>query len=81
MLAAVIFSNNPITFWDWMFFFFIWIPAVCLWIFCLFDIFTNRQWSGGARFLWVLFILLIPWIGALVYLIARKPDDVVYDRT
>jgi hypothetical protein len=73
--AAIILSNNPVTFWDLMLFFFIWIPAVCLWFFCIFDIFRNRHLGGGAKVLWLLFILIIPWIGALLYLLFRKPDD------
>jgi hypothetical protein len=35
------------------------------------DIFRSRDLSGWAKALWVLFVLFIPLIGVLVYLIAR----------
>lgn len=73
--AAVIFSNTVWTFWDVMFFFFIWIPAVMLWFFCLFDIIRRHNLGAGAKVLWLIFVLVIPWIGALCYLVTRKPDD------
>lgn len=45
------------------------------WIMCLFwifgDIFRSRDIGGGAKTFWVLFVILIPWLGILVYLLAR----------
>jgi hypothetical protein len=35
------------------------------------DIFRDRELSGGGKALWTLFIIVIPWLGALVYLIVR----------
>jgi len=35
------------------------------------DIFRSPDLSGGGKALWFLFVLLIPLIGVLVYLIAR----------
>ncbi len=35
------------------------------------DIFRSSDLGGGAKTLWVLFVLIIPLIGILVYLIAR----------
>jgi phospholipase D-like protein len=35
------------------------------------DIFRSPDLSGGAKALWFLFVLFIPLIGVLVYLIAR----------
>ena len=35
------------------------------------DIFRSHDLSGGAKALWFLFVLFIPLIGVLVYLIAR----------
>jgi Short C-terminal domain/Phospholipase_D-nuclease N-terminal len=42
---------------------------ILIWI-CL-DIFRSRDLSGGAKALWFLFVLFIPLVGVLVYLIAR----------
>jgi len=45
------------------------------WFMCLFwifgDILRSKDLGGVARTLWVLFVIFIPWLGILVYLIAR----------
>jgi hypothetical protein len=45
------------------------------WFMCLFwilgDIFRSKDIGGGAKTAWVLFVIIIPWLGLLVYLIAR----------
>ena len=45
------------------------------WFMCLFwvlgDIFRSKDMGGGAKTAWVIFVIVIPWLGLLVYLIAR----------
>jgi hypothetical protein len=45
------------------------------WFMCLFwvfgDIFRSSDLGGGGKTVWVIFVILIPWLGILVYLIAR----------
>ena len=45
------------------------------WFMCLFwifgDIFRSKDLGGVAKTLWVVFVILIPWLGILVYVIAR----------
>ncbi len=45
------------------------------WFMCLFwvlgDIFRSKDLGGGGKTLWILFVILIPWLGILVYVIAR----------
>jgi len=45
------------------------------WFMCLFwifgDIFRSKDLGGGAKTFWVLFVIILPWLGILVYLIAR----------
>jgi type VI protein secretion system component VasK len=57
-------------FWTilWISLFFIWI---WLFVIVLIDIFRSHDLSGFAKALWVLFVIIIPWLGVLVYLIAR----------
>jgi hypothetical protein len=57
-------------FWTtlWFFLFFAWIWLV---ITVFGDIFRSRDLSGWAKAFWTLFVVLIPWLGVLVYLIAR----------
>jgi hypothetical protein len=57
-------------FWT-MFWFFLWF----MWIMILFriivDIFRSHDMGGFAKALWLLFVILTPFLGAFVYLIAR----------
>ncbi len=57
-------------FWSmvWFFFFFIFIY---LFIVLLTDIFRSHDLSGWGKALWVIFLVVLPLIGCLVYLIAR----------
>jgi Short C-terminal domain/Phospholipase_D-nuclease N-terminal len=57
-------------FWT-MFEFFLWVIWIWLIVMVMIDIFRSHDLSGWAKALWVLFVLVIPLIGVLVYLIAR----------
>ena len=50
---------------------FLWIAWFWLLITIIIDIFRSRDLSGWAKALWLLFVLIIPLIGVLVYVIAR----------
>ena len=65
-------SSYPLlnVFWS-MFVFFLWIIWIWILIWIFIDIFRSHDLSGWAKALWVLFVLFIPLIGVLVYLIAR----------
>jgi hypothetical protein len=45
------------------------------WFMCLFwvfgDIFRSTDLGGGGKTIWVIFVILVPWLGILVYLLAR----------
>jgi hypothetical protein len=53
-------------FWFMLLFAWIW-----LLISILADIFRDPELSGWGKALWTLFIIVIPWLGALIYLIVR----------
>jgi Phospholipase_D-nuclease N-terminal/Short C-terminal domain len=57
-------------FWSmlWFFLFFIWIWLL---IVVFGDIFRSHDMGGLAKTLWVLFVILVPYLGVFVYLIAR----------
>jgi ABC-type multidrug transport system fused ATPase/permease subunit len=65
-------SSYPImsVFWTMLefFFLFIWIFLV---ISVFFDIFRSHDLSGGVKALWILFVVVLPYLGVLIYLIAR----------
>ena len=72
MTLAASSSSYPLLnlFWT-MLEFFVWVIWIWLLIWVFIDIFRSRDLSGWAKALWFLFVLLIPLIGVLVYLIAR----------
>jgi hypothetical protein len=57
-------------FWSliWFTLFFIWIWLL---IVVFSDIFRSHDLGGFAKFLWVIFIIFLPYLGVFVYLIAR----------
>jgi hypothetical protein len=52
----------------WFFLFFLWIWLL---IVIFGDIFRSHDMGGGAKALWVIFIIILPFLGILIYLIAR----------
>jgi hypothetical protein len=48
---------------------------IFIWIMLLFqvfiDLFSDRETNGFAKFLWVLFVLVLPYLGVFIYLIVR----------
>ena len=65
-------SSYPLLniFWS-IFIFFLWIIWIWILIMVFIDIFRSHDLSGWGKALWFLFVLFIPLIGVLVYLIAR----------
>ncbi len=65
-------SSYPLLniFWTmlWFFLFFAWIWLL---IIVFGDIFRSHDLSGWGKALWTIFVVLVPWLGVLVYLIAR----------
>jgi type VI protein secretion system component VasK len=65
-------SSYPMlgVFWS-IFEIFLWVIWIWILIWIFIDIFRSRDLSGWGKALWFLFILFIPLIGVLVYLIVR----------
>jgi putative oligomerization/nucleic acid binding protein len=65
-------SSYPLlnVFWS-MFIFFLWVIWIWILIMVFIDIFRSDDLSGWGKALWFLFVLIIPLVGVLVYLIAR----------
>lgn len=67
-------TNSIDSFWEvlvWSFWIFIWISAVFIWVRCLVDLFSDQTLSGWGKAGWAALLILVPWFGALIYLIAR----------
>ena len=61
-----------------MFIFFMWVIWIWLLITVFIDIFRDRSHSGWTKALWVLFVIILPLLGVLVYLIVR--GDSMHER-
>ena len=65
-------------FWT-IFIIFLWVIWIWTLVWIFIDIFRSQDLSGWSKALWFLFVLLIPLIGVVVYLIAR--GDSMTERT
>lgn len=59
-------------FWT-MLFLFIWIAWIMLLFHVLMDVFRSDM-NGLSKAAWAIFVIIIPWLGVLVYLIANGDD-------
>jgi hypothetical protein len=70
--VAVFAYDYPIlgAFWT-ILWFFLWVAWLIILFKVIFDIFRSHDMGGVAKAAWALFVIIIPWLGVLVYLIAR----------
>ncbi|GAA2978232.1 hypothetical protein JOD63_003107 [Microbacterium terrae] len=62
------------TLWDWLLWFF-WIYIFIAYLMILFqifgDIFRDHDLNGWLKALWIIFLIVAPFLGALIYLVVR----------
>ena len=72
-------DNYPLLnlFWTmlWFFLFVAWIYVL---VGIISDVFRSPDLSGLAKALWTLFVIVLPWLGVVAYLIAR--GDNMHER-
>jgi len=75
-VLAVLATDYPFLdiFWT-MAIFFLWVIWIWLLIMVLADNFRRRDHSGWAKAGWTLFVIFLPLLGVLVYMISRPPED------
>lgn len=64
-------------FWA-MLWFFLFIAWIWVLVAVIADVFRSDDLGGAAKAMWTIFIIVIPWLGVLIYLIAR--GDSMADR-
>jgi hypothetical protein len=67
-------GTSTLTFWDVVFSmiaFFFWFMFIWIFISLFGDIFRRDDLSGGAKAGWIFLLVILPFLGALIYLIAR----------
>ena len=52
------------------------IVGTVFWIWMLIDCATNEPSEGNEKIIWILVIVFTHWIGALIYLLARRPQRI-----
>ena len=57
-------------FWTILIFFF-WVIWIWIVITVLIDVFRRHDIGGFAKALWVIFVVILPWLGVLIYLIVE----------
>lgn len=57
-------------------FLFIGIGGTMLWIWMIVDCAINEPSEGNDKLIWILIIVLTHWIGALIYLLVRRPKRI-----
>ena len=57
-------------FWSMIIFFF-WVIWIWIVVTVLIDIFRRSDIGGFSKALWVVFVVVLPWLGVLIYLIAQ----------
>ena len=57
-------------FWT-MLIFFMWIAWIMLVFRVIMDIFANSEMKGIAKAFWLLFVIVLPWLGVLIYLLVN----------
>jgi len=60
-------------FWT-VFIVFIWVVWIILLIRVFADIFRTHRMGGGKKALWVIFVVILPFLGVLIYLIVHGGD-------
>jgi hypothetical protein len=68
--------------WDVFWLLFIFVPLTIIWILILMDLLQRPDLFGWQKALWALGIIFFPWIGVLIYMVARpqNPTPATYGR-
>ena len=61
-------------FWSLIVFYF-WFMLIWIFIRIFADVFRRRDISGGMKAVWIVVLVLLPFLGALIYMITRKPTE------
>ena len=67
-------------FWESFFLILLFLPLAMMWAFALIDIFRRDDIGGGTKALWVICVIVLPFLGTLIYLIARPAGATAQER-
>ncbi|HEY7025205.1 MAG TPA: SHOCT domain-containing protein [Candidatus Limnocylindrales bacterium] len=61
-------------FWSLIVFYF-WFMIIWIFIRIFADIFHRNDLSGAMKVIWILVLFILPFLGALIYMLMRKPTE------
>jgi hypothetical protein len=67
-------GTQQLTFWDivWsMVVFFFWFMLIWIFIAIFGDIFRRNDLSGGMKAIWIIALIILPFLGAIIYMVMR----------
>ena len=65
------FNGTLLDFFWTMAIIFFWVIAIMIWFRCFMDLFGRDDLTGVMKGVWIVALIIIPWLGALVYIITR----------
>lgn len=77
----MILAQDDLGFWDVFWLLLIFIPLLLIWGFAIVDIFRRDDLNGWLKALWLVVVILAPFLGTLIYLVLRRPGATPEERT
>ena len=65
------FNGTLLDFFWTMAIIFFWVIAIMIWFRCFMDLFSRDDVTGVMKGVWIVALIIIPWLGALVYIVTR----------
>jgi hypothetical protein len=69
-----------ISFWQAFLLLLIFVPLVLIWGLAVVDIFRRDDIGGAGKAVWLVVVIVLPFIGTLVYLVLRRPGATRQER-
>jgi hypothetical protein len=76
----MVLADDSLSFWNFFWLLLIYIPLLLVWGFALVDIFRRDDMSGWLKALWVACVILVPFLGTLIYLLFRPAGATAEER-
>jgi hypothetical protein len=78
--VAAIDRRGTVDFWDFFLLCLIYVPLMLVWAFAVLDIFRRDDMGGVAKAAWLVCVVLVPFLGTLIYLVARPAGATLHER-
>jgi type VI protein secretion system component VasK len=76
----MVLAQDDLGFWNVFWLLVIFIPLLLVWSFAVVDIFRRDDLNGWLKAVWLIVIILVPFLGTLVYLIFRPQGATALER-